>query len=417
MEFVPLALLLLLSAVISGSETAVFSLSRVQHDALASRSRAAAALLHRPTKLLISLLLANLIVNVAYFSVSASWSLRLAQSTTGADSVAVALGSVAGMVLFGEILPKTMALGRAAKFVGWASPLLLGLRWLLAPVVFVGEGASRLLERLVLGKSRRPAVPDAVDFKSALSSRAAVGAYRSVELALLHDVIDFGRRRARHLMIPRTEVVFLDITDDRSVWADRMGENPFVEYPVCEGGADTLLGTINTARLMASPKASRRELVEEPLCVPVNLSAERLVEQMSEHEVRLAILLDEWGGVAGIVGLGALTRAVLGEVERQISSTEGGGLVRRGGGALVPGDCPLHILEEELGLSIKTRRSDTVGGAMAEVLGAVPVRGEEVQIGGFRWRVVDGSRGRVRRVMLRPLPSHGDAVSKEALGS
>ncbi len=400
MTTVALVVLLLLSAVVSSSETAVFSLQPADRRRLCSLHAPVAAALSRPTSLLVTLLLANLLVNVGYFSVSAGMSLQLIAEGRPVASAAFAVVSVAALVVAGEIVPKTLALAAPAALVAVVAPLLIALRLLLSPLVFLGEAATRVIEAAIPGS--RPAPVEADDFKSAVSRRAALGTFHAVELALLHDVIDFGELRARTLMVPRVDVAFLDVRDSRAEWIASLAARPFADYPVCDGSPDRLLGSVNAAAVLGRPTEPAAALIEPALIAPVSIGAERLVERMREEGRRLAILLDEHGGVAGVVGLGALGRAVLGEIET-VPATAASAIRRRGAETLlVRGDCPVRVLEEEGGVTLPARRAGTVAGAVAEALGRMPRRGDEVLAGGQRLRVLTTRRRRADLVVIRP---------------
>ncbi len=393
--------LLIASGVISGAETAVFSLPKAVRRQLVAKSSRVRRLLSRPSSLLVTLLLANLVINVAYFSVSATWSMALAREGHGGLSALVGVGSVLAIVVFGEIVPKTLALGSPGVVVARLTPAMQLLSFGLTPAVAVSEAIIRVLEGLIPGIHRRAEPVAAADFKSALGSRAAMGAYRTVELTLLEDVVDFGTRRARQLMTPRVQVAFLDLADGRAAWQAAMAEHTHHDYPVCNGTLDEIVGTVNTARVLTSERPLE-DLIEAPLFVPENVSAERLVGRMAAEGRRIAILLDEFGGVDGVVSLSALAHAVLGEIE-PMASVDPLRIERRGASLVVRGDLPLHELEEEAGVAFAARRADTVGGMLAEALGRLPRRGDAVTVEGWRLRVVDGDgRSGAARVLVRP---------------
>lgn len=394
-----MASLLLCSGLVSGSETAVFSLQPVDRRRLAGGRPLLGQLLEQPARLLVALLITNLLINVGYFTLSASISLKLQEEGRPLAALAVAIGSLVGIVVVGEILPKTLALVAPARLVLLLSPALLGLRAVLAPLIAVGAGLTRVTETMLLGEQRRQDDVDSDDFKSALSSGVALGAYRAVELALLHDVVDVAERRARTLMVPRVDVAFLDLRQPAQEWVERMAERPFRDYPVVVGARDNLLGTVNAARFLGDVGGDRRAMIEEALLAPLSIGAESLVLRMDGEGRELAILLDEHGGVAGVVRLGSLCRAILGEVERR---PEARWVRRERGLLLVRGDCPVHVLKDELGLDLASRGSDTLGGVLAEALGRLPRRGDELRLGGWRLRVVAMRGRRVGRVALKP---------------
>jgi putative hemolysin len=359
----------------------------------------------------VTLLLANLFINVGYFSIASVMSLDLLAADRPWAGGAVSLSAVIALVIVGEIVPKTLALAEPARAVALLAPAVALLSTVLAPLGAVAVGINGLLEAILFGRKDTVEAPNTDDFKTALSGRAALGMYHSIELALLHDVVDFGQRRARNLMEPRVDMVFLDINEPTERWVEAMSRQPRREYPVCDGSPDQLLGTMNTARLLSQPDADRRSLLDPPLIAPLSIGAERLVERLRDGNKSLAILLDEYGGVAGQVRLAALSSSVLGEITPRMESMDSP-IERRGGGSLrITGDCPLHILEDEVGLKLPARRADTVGGALAEALGRVPQTGDEVRLPGWRLRVAVVRGGRVERVLVRR--SDDDVVAED----
>jgi CBS domain containing-hemolysin-like protein len=397
-----MAVLLALSGLVSASETALFSLGPAERRRLAARHPTVSLLMERPTALLLTLLLLNLVVNIAYLSVSAKQSLELHASGRDALSAAVAAGSLLALVLLGEILPKTLALAAPQALVGWVAPPLAFLRMALWPLVFVGETITRLIEAPLLFGRSQPGSPGAGDFKSAVSVRASRGAFRAVEVALLHDIIDFGELRARDLMVPRVDVAFLDVRDDLRRWAETMAERPHADYPVCEGSPDHLLGTVCAAEVLTRQPADLRDLLEPACFAPLPITAERLVTRLDQEGRRMAILLDEHGGVAGVVGLRALSQSVLGELGTLPVGGRAGPVTRRRDTLIVDGRCPLHVLREEGGVQLAARGSRTVGGVVAEGLGRLPRPGDELLVGGWRLRVASVTGRRIGRLVIRP---------------
>jgi len=408
MTWLLMAALLLGAALMAAAETALFSLQPAERRRLAQRHAPVAAVLQRPSSLLVTLLLGNLLVTVAYFSVGAEVSLGLLAESRRGAAVVFTAGSVLALVIAGEILPKTLALAAPGRLVTLMAAPLLILRLLLWPLVTVGEAVSRLITSALTGGRRAAQAPAHDDFKSALVRRASLGTYHALEVALLHDVVDFGGLRARDLMTPRVDVAFLDVRRPPAAWIATMARRPFAAYPICDATPDRLLGVLLAADALAHPEADPRTLVRPALLAPLSLDAERLVERMLAEESPLAVLLDEHGGVAGVVGVGALSRAVLGEIEG-LPEVELQDVRRvRPDLLLVRGDCTLHRLREEGGVELAARRARTVAGAAAEALGRVPRRGDELQAPGWRLRVAAVRGRRVLHVLIRARPRVGE---------
>ena len=398
MTLLTMAALLFCSGAVSGCETAVFSLKALERRTLSERNRSVAALLARPSRLLVSLLLANLIINVGYFTLSASLSLRYVEQGHSGLAVAVAAASLGGMVVGGEIIPKMFALTGGPATVARMAPALSVLSFVLAPAVLVGSWVTEALEGLLF-RSRQPRAVSSSDIKVILGDDRKTGSYRGVELALLNDVIDFGERKAKALMVSRVDMTVLDMREDREHWVEVMSSSPHTDYPVIDGAPDALVGVINAARFLLEPGLSREALLEPAMLAPLGIGAERLVLRMIDERQRLASLLDEFGGVAGVVGQAQLSRELLGELE---PSAAGPVEHLSDGAALVSGQCPVHRLEEELGLALQARRAGTVGGAVAEALAAVPRRGDELRLEGWRLRVLSMRGHRVDRLFVIP---------------
>jgi CBS domain containing-hemolysin-like protein len=152
--------------------------------------------------------------------------------------------------------------------------------------------------------------------------------------------------------------------------------------------------------VLAQRRWNPRDLLEPPLLAPATVSAERLVARLQAEGRRLAILIDEHGGLVGAVGLRALSVAVLGEIEGQPSARHV--LLRpRPDTLIVPGDYPLHRLANEEGIRLPARRAHTMAGAFAEALGRVPRRGDELRLPGWRARVATLDGRRVESVVIR----------------
>jgi len=200
--------------------------------------------------------------------------------------------------------------------------------------------------------------------------------------------------------VPRVDVEFLDVREPREAWVAQMAAHPHAEYPVCDGSPDRLLGTVHAAAVLAQRTWKTLPALEPPLLAPASISAERLVERLQREGRRLAILLDEHGGVVGAVGLKALSVAVLGEIEGEPASRHA--LLRpRPDTLIVPGDLPLHRLEAETGIRLPARRARIVAGAVAEALGRVPRRGDELLLDEWRLRVAGMTGRRVDSVIVR----------------
>lgn len=395
-----LAALLVTSAMIAGFETAVFSLRRAERRRLTEAGGATAAVLARRDELLQALLLGNLFVNVGYYSAVSASVLDLFAAGRVALGVLLSATTVVLLILLGEIVPKNVALRRRVWMVERLAAPFVALRVVLRPFTAVATLTSRALEALILGGREPPPAPGLDEFKRVVAMQASLGAYGAVQSELIKDVVDFGRRRADDLMVPRVDVVFLDLHEPPGAWIETMRGAPHGDYPVCDGEPDAMVGMMRAARFLRDPTGDRRALTEPAIFVPSTVKAEALLDRLHRERARVAVVLDEFGGLEGLVGLADLARVALGEV----AEPQGASIAPRpGGGFSVAGGTRLADLEERVGLVLPVRRADTLGGALAEMLGSVPRRGDEVLATGWRLRVLSVRNRRVERVALRPV--------------
>jgi putative hemolysin len=399
-EALALFALLTVSAFFSGSETALFALSDLELREMERGSRAqrrAVDLARSPQRTLVTVLLANMIVNVVTSVLVTSISLQ----AFGTRGLAVAIpGATILLLLFGEIVPKSLGLRRRRRLATLAAPALSTLAIVLGPVQI---GLERVAG-LVVGRAR-PAPLTREELPTLVDVAADEGQVSPFEARVMRRVFRFADTPVFRCMTPRVDMTTVpDSTTVGEALAvfDSSGRS---RLPVCGEGPDDIVGVILQKDLLtrdggdpADPIAPWiRPVAHEPEFVP----AATLFRRFQKESVHLAIVVGEHGGVEGLVTMEDLLEELIGDI-RDESDEQPARLERLEDGSW-RGSASLELVEvaEAIGLPAdELEESVTLSGVLHQELGRVPVRGDEVLWRGLRLRVLTASPTRARLVRL-----------------
>lgn len=305
-------------------------------------------------------------------------------------------------IVVGELVPKRLALQRIELT---ALTLGAGLSYLAAasrPIIAFLSGSTNLLVRLVGGD---PAAGREAITETEL--RDLVTAHESLtgdERALIDGVFESGERQLREVMVPRTEVEFLDATSTVSRAVQVAADLPHSRFPVFRGSHDDIAGFVHIRDLARVPSTSRRtrrvgDLVRPVAQLPVTKRVLPALSEMRAAGHHLAVVVDEYGGTAGIVTLEDLIEELIGDIHDEYDTTAAEAKRLAGGDVEVEGLLNLDEFAEQTGVELPDGPYETVAGAIMAALGRVPRRGDVVEIAGVRLKVtaMDGRRAaRVR---------------------
>lgn len=403
------AMLLLLagSAFFSGSETALFNLTRRQLNQLnGSRLRVQkllAALLRRPGQLLNCLLLGNITVNVLFFAVSSVLVLRVKAEWGLTAAAAFAFLTFLALVLLGEILPKSLAYSNSWRFAHAAAlPAFLCLQ-VFGPLAFL----ARLLVvepslRLLLGHRRLPKATTLAEFRSLIEFSRQRGLISEDENRLLAEVVELGFLKVRHVMQPRVDMVACDVSDPPLLVRERMRRHGLTKVPVYVRDIDRVVGMVHLRQLLLRPDASLDRLVQPVQFVPEQKTVESLLEFFRKTQTDEAIVVDEYGGIAGSVRLEDIAEELFGAAEPGVgneSVAQLGPFEYR-----LSGNLPVHDWAEAFGLDLDEMKAATIGGLITTLLGRVPRPGDVTRLKNLQFTVERIRRHRIETVILRLEP-------------
>lgn len=405
-------LLLVGSAFFSGTETAFFNLSRRQIK-LFKKSKhklqnLAAALLNEPRQLLSCLLFGNMIVNVLFFALASVLIVRLERQVGPAAAAFIAFFAFCLLVLLGEILPKSLAY-TASKSVSVAAALPAFLcTKLFKPVVFVFRFlVVELALRLLLGPAKIPKPITADEFKALMDQVRKRGLITPDENRLLTEVIELGFLKVRDCLRPRVDMIACAITDSPQKAREIMLKNNLTKLPVYARTIDNIVGMVHFRALLLHPKAPLGELVQKVDFIPEQKTVESLLEFFRKTATDTAIVVDEYGGIAGSIRLEDIAEELVGPIElvdgiepiEQIGPFE-----YRLVGALA-----IHDWAEAFGIEPAQTRLATIGGLVTAALGKIPKAGDIAYLKNLKFTVERVRKHRIETLILTLQPEPSDA--------
>ena len=407
-----IALLLLIAILLAIAETSLTRISRVKAMTLEDEGRRGAGVLSKliehPERFLNTILLVILIVQTVQTSLATLLALRIFDNTAVASGAAVFFNVVVTYVV-AEAAPKTWALQHTERAALLTAPFVRGL--IAFPPLNLLTRAFIVLSNIITpgkGLKQGPFVSE-----EELLAMADVAVEEEViereERALIHSIIEFGDTVAREVMVPRTDMVAVE---GRSRVADVIEVAIAAGYsriPAYEQGIDDIIGVVFTKDLMKAEREGRadvevRQLARDVRHVPETKRVAELMREMQREKFHMVILVDEYGGTAGLVTLEDLIEELVGEIVDEYDVEEP--LMEplaSGDGFRVNARMPIDEVNELLDADLPEGDWDTIGGLVFNLLGHVPTDGEGVDHDGFRLvaEKVQGRRiGRVRIVKL-----------------
>jgi putative hemolysin len=400
-----LALLAVLSATLSGSETALFSLNAQE------RRRAgptAARLLEDPRSLLVTVLVSNLTVNMLFFLFAA----RLRFGDGPYATFWTGLGSLVALLILGEVLPKTVALRARLVCARLGAPLLSLLGVLLAPLQRVSERVLELVYRVLgeAGQAERGITTDTL--ASVLENSAEQGLLLDGEAEFLAGVVELSEVRVREIMTPRVDMLLLDVAEEaseRAAVVERAVGLRAAWVTVVDGTPDRVLGRVRVRDLLMRPEAPVRELQQPVRFVPEVASLVHLMDFLRREKVAQAVVVDEWGGTAGVVRMEDVIEEIVGDLRVEGESTERAVTRLDEDRFRVLGDLSIRDWNEHFGLRVVPTEFETVGGFVTALLARIPRSGDVVRSGPLEFRVDEVRRRRIHSLVI----SLGRAVEVE----
>jgi putative hemolysin len=428
LSIVVVLILILIEAVFAASEMALVTLREGQVSSLATSGRRGeriAALVSDPNRFLSAVQIGvttTALLSSAFGALTLSDKLsdHLRHHGLGHDPASVigflvvTLAIAYVTLVVGELAPKRIALQRAAGTAGAIAPTLDRFAALMTPVIWLLSVSTDLAVRMLGGdpSMNREMISEG-ELRDLVTGHEALS---SEEQQLIDDVFEAGDRQLREIMVPRTEVEFFDATWSLTKATRTAHDSPHSRFPVIRGSQDDVIGFVHVRDLFRPPTGQRRgvklaDLVRE---VPMVPSTKRVLAAMSEMRRsgdHLAVVVDEYGGTAGIVTLEDLIEELVGDIRDEYDVADDEARQLRGGDLDVDGLMNLDDFADTVGVTLPDGPYETVAGAIVATLGRLPKVGDAIELGGVRLKItkLDGRRAARVRVTVLKSDSEPDA--------
>jgi putative hemolysin len=313
------------------------------------------------------------------------------------------------MVFLGELLPKRLALLAPEAIAVRVAPTMRRIGLTLTPVANVlSHMTDAVLAKLpigVRGEEQQSVTED--EFKMIVEQGADEGVIDRNEEAMIKRVLQFGDVKAQDLMTPRTKIVGIDLNDPIGESMEKMLATSHAYFPVFNVAIDNLVGIVSIKKIFEQfYRSGTLDLslnMSEPLFLPDTMRAGRVLESMKERGTHMAVLIDEFGGMAGVVTATDIVASVMGEVPQNSGDVAPKFVTRGDGSILIDGMASLFELSDKLDIDLALFGdvAQTLSGLVMHIAKAIPKEGQCVQFGGWSFEVVDMDGYRIDKVLAQ----------------
>jgi Mg2+/Co2+ transporter CorB len=407
--FSVLAVLIFLSGFFSGSETGLMTINRYRlaHRAKQGErgARITQSLLARPDRLIGLILLCNNLVNILAAAIATVIGLRL----FGEIGIAIASGALTlAILLFGEVTPKTLAALHPERVAIPAAYVYWPLMRVLYPVVWminlIGNGLLRLL-----GVSPEDAAHHSLsseELRSVVAEAGAMIPHR--HQAMLLSILDLEKATVEDIMIPRNEIVGLDLSEPEDGMREQLMNSQHTRLPLFDGSIDELRGVVhvrNALRLAADGALTPKELLKvarEPYFIPESTPLNQQLLNFQNQKRRMGFVVDEYGDIQGLATLADILEEIVGEFTSDPATQIKNVYMDTDGSYLINGSVTIRGLNRTLGWKLPTAGPKTINGLILELLETIPKPGDRLDLRGYNIEITETRASAVKTVRVRP---------------
>ncbi len=427
-----LFLLTLFNAFFSASEMALVSLnrSRVEQKAAEGEKKFVRLLtvLENPNNFLSTIQVGITFISILsgaslandLGAVFAKWMGNSATAQTAGYWLALAMLTFVSIVL-GELYPKRIAMNMKENLAVVTAPVIIFLGKIVSPFVWLLSAATNLISRITpmnFDDADEQMTRDEIEYILTKSEQTL----DAEEIEMLQGIFNLDEMMAREVMVPRTDAFMVNIEDDINVIMTEILRQNFSRIPVYEGDKDNIIGLIHTKKILAESftngfdQLNIRRIMQEPLFVPETIFVDDLLKSLRNTQNQMAILLDEYGGVSGIVTLEDLLEEIVGEIDDETDKTEIFVREIAENTFIVQGSMTLNDFNEHFDLDLSSDDVDTIAGFYLTGLGTIPSQDEkeayELDNNGFHIVMVNDKvkNGRVTKlkIIITPLDDENE---------
>ena len=406
LKMVILVILILLSAFFSSAETSLMSANKIKMRSLSENGNKAAKLVlklnENSGKMLSAILIGNNVVNLS----ASSLATILAQEKFNSIPISIVTGILTITVLiFGEIVPKTVATIKSDSMALIYAPIINALCFILTPVIFVLDKFSRAIMFVIrIDPNTKTSTMTEDEFLTVVDVTHEEGVIETEEREMIENVVDFGDRLAKDIMVPRIDVEFVEDTESYETVVNKFRESNFSRLPVYHENNDNVIGVLFLKDLFSLNDENSfdiTKIMRKPYFTFEFKKTSDLLTEMRTAKLSIAVVLDEYGATAGIITIEDLLEEIVGELRDEYDSDEEDLIkVISENEYVVDGSTKLDDINETLELNIQSEDYDSIAGHIIQLLEHIPDTGEEVSDRDARYVVEAVDKNRIDKIHI-----------------
>jgi len=406
LTIVVLLILLGLSFLFSGFETGMISIDQLGLETKARRSRSYARLLSfakQPDKFLGTTLIGNNIVNILLASISTYLVHRINPSWFDVRYTALVMGVL--VLTFGEIIPKALFRDHAEKLVPKAFPAIRFFYFALKPLVAIVTWINRALHKLLKLDDKSDFNYLTKDDLTFLLSEANDDSISEPQMEMIEDALEFHEQEARNVMVPRTDIVAIPETATIEEVIAIAREEGFTRYPVYRQNLDDIVGVLIIYDILKREHTldkTAAQIAHEPFFAPESMDLDVLLKEMQKKHISMAIIVDSYGGTAGIVSMEDILEEIVGDIEDEYDTEEAVKDVEQVSPNtwLAMADVEIDRLADEWGIELPEGDYETIAGLILDKLERIPQQGQFISIPPYRLQVLQTTDKKIIKVKI-----------------
>jgi putative hemolysin len=403
-----LVVLLLLSGFFSSAETALFSISQTRARHLAKETDRAYQLIKRmkddPHKLLTTILIGNNVVNVAASAIATALTINVFANY----AVGLATGGMTFLILvFGEVIPKSFATRNNILIARLTIFPIYWMSLLFYPIILFLNFIPRITGKM--SKTPSATEEELITFVEVVEEQ---GVIKEEEREMIHNVFELDDTSASEIMTPRADMFVVDANEPLDFKA--IAESGFTRIPVIEDDSDHVIGILNIKDIFMHQATSDapvdvRAIMRPPYFVPENKKLDRMLHQFKARKNHMAIIVDEYGGVSGLITLEDALEELVGEIRDETDKEEPHIVRRKPKEWVVLGKSDIEEVNRKIGMPIpESKEYDTFSGFILDTIGRIPEEDEAFTITGYKVVILEMDGNRIKRYLVQALAPQAD---------
>ena len=402
-----LVVLLLGSGFFSASETSLMSLSKIRirymEDEGVKGAKLVGSLIEKSSDLLSSILVGNNIVNIAATSVSTSLFINI----FGDGGVAIATAVMTVLVLvFGEITPKTIAANSPEKVAVVVSKPISIIMKITKPIVWVFNLLTGIIFKImgIENDGVKPFITEE-ELKAMVNVSHEEGVLEMEEREIINNVFQFGDMQAKEAMIQRLDMVAIDIEDSYDEIIELFKSEKLSRLPVYQESIDDIVGILNIKDIIflsdeEIENFDIKDYVREAFFTYEFKKITQLLEEMKKEKTQMAIVVDEYGGTAGLLTIEDLVEVIVGDIDDEYDEEEEEIVKINDNEYLVEGSTKISDVNEQLGINLESEEFDSIGGFIIGYLKRIPEENEIIEVEDVKFKVESIDKNRINKIRI-----------------